>query len=67
MARELTDEDIARITAEPKGEFRPTRTAEAIIKIAREGQNPLIDELWLREAQMLSDVWNKPVCGPGSL
>ena len=51
MARKLTDEEIARITAKPKGEFRPTNMAKAIIARVQAGTNPLIDEESQKEAR----------------
>ena len=51
MTKGLTDEEIARITKKPKGKFRPTKTAEAIIARVQKETNPLIDEESQREAQ----------------
>lgn len=51
MGKELTDEEIAKITTKPRGEFRKTNTAEVIIARVRAETNPLIDEKSQHEAR----------------
>lgn len=64
MARQLTDEEIAKITAKPKGTFRKTRTAEAIIARVQAETNPLIDEESMREAEGWFMLGHTPVGSP---
>ena len=54
--KKLTDEEIAKITAKPKGEFRPTKTAETIIARVQAEKDDLIDEISLQEMQSWSEL-----------
>lgn len=60
----LTKEEIAKIATKPKGKFRPTRTAEAIIARVQAEANPLIDEESMREAEGWFMLGHTPVGSP---
>ena len=60
---ELTEEDIAKITARPKGKFRPTQTAQEIQKKYKKEHPGPLDDIYLNEMRSWSMLANEEVGG----